>query len=88
MKYITVIGDIKIRINELNENFIKYFIESDIFVMPSRYETFGLVYVEALSQGLPVIYTRGQGFDGQIPDGEVGYSVKCNDVNEIAEKLF
>lgn len=96
----TIIGNIKIKINELNENFIKYipyspkeeirkyFIESDIFVMPSRYETFGLVYAEALSQGLPVIYTRGQGFDGQIPDGEVGYSVKYNDVNEITEKII
>ena len=96
----TVVGDIEIKIDELNQAFIKhipystkkeirkYFEESDIFIMPSKYETFGLVYAEALSQGLPVIYTRGQGFDGQIPDGEVGYSVKYNDVNEIVEKII
>lgn len=96
----TVVGDIKIKIDELNEKFIqhipysskeeirKYFEESDIFIMPSRYETFGLVYAEALSQGLPVIYTRGQGFDGQIPDGEVGYSVRYDDVDEIVEKII
>ena len=35
--------------------------ENDIYVMPSIIETFGLVYAEAMSQGLPVIYTRGQG---------------------------
>ncbi|NMA83795.1 MAG: glycosyltransferase family 4 protein, partial [Epulopiscium sp.] len=43
--------------------------ENDIFVMPSITETFGLVYPEAMSQGLPLIYTRGQGFDGQLEDG-------------------
>lgn len=48
---------------------------SDIFIMPSITETFGLVYAEAISQGLPVIYTRGQGFDGNFQEGEVGYSV-------------
>ena len=96
----TVVGDIEIKIDELNQAFIKhipystkkeirkYFEESDIFIMPSKYETFGLVYAEALSQGLPVIYTRGQGFDGQIPDGEVGYSVRYDDVDEIVEKII
>lgn len=96
----TVVGDIKIKTDELNETFInhipyspkeeiiKYFAESDIFIMPSKYETFGLVYAEALSQGLPVIYTKGQGFDEQIPDGEVGHSVKYNDADEIAEKII
>lgn len=40
--------------------------------MPSHKETFGLVYAEAMSQGLPIIYTKNQGFDGQFPDGYVG----------------
>lgn len=61
--------------------------QNDIFVMPSLTESFGLVYVEAMSQGLPVIYTRGQGFDGQFPDGEVGYAVGDKDVAEIADKI-
>lgn len=69
------------------EELIHYYRESDIFVMPSRHETFGLVYAEAMSQGLPVIYTRGQGFDGQFADGEVGYSVKHDAADEIAEKI-
>ena len=54
--------------------------ENDIFVMPSKTETFGLVYAEAMSQGLPVIYTKGQGFDGQFDEGLVGYHV--DDSNE------
>jgi len=40
-----------------------------------------------MSQGLPVIYTRGQGFDGQFSEGEVGYSVDPNSPDEIASKI-
>lgn len=69
------------------EELINYYRDSDIFVMPSRYETFGLVYAEAMSQGLPIIYTRGQGFDGHFEDGEVGYPVKYNSAEEIVEKV-
>ena len=56
--------------------------------MPSKRETFGLVYVEAMSQGLPVIYTKGQGFDTQFKEGEVGYHVQYNDAEEIAETIL
>lgn len=61
--------------------------QSDIFIMPSHAETFGLVYAEAMSQGLPVIYTRGQGFDGQFPDGTVGYAVNDRDAGDVAQKI-
>lgn len=57
--------------------------EDHIFIMPSYTETFGLVYVEAMSQGLPVIYTRGQGFDGQFEEGEVGYRVGAKSLDEM-----
>lgn len=64
--------------------------KSDIFVMPSFKETFGLVYVEAMSRGLPIIYTQGQGIDGFFHDGEVGYAIEpesiemlCNTITRI-----
>lgn len=69
------------------EELIDYYRKSDIFVMPSHTETFGLVYAEAMSQGLPVIYTRGQGFDGQFNEGEVGYSVECLSPEDISDKI-
>jgi len=69
------------------EELIEIYRANDIFVMPSITETFGLVYAEAMSQGLPVIYTRGQGFDGHFNEGEVGYSVQYNSAEEITERI-
>lgn len=69
------------------EELIKLYRANDIFVMPSFKETFGLVYAEAMTQGLPVVYTKGQGFDGQFPDGEVGYAVNPNDAGEVADAI-
>ena len=65
------------------EDLIKYYRNADIFVMPSHHETFGLVYAEAMSQGLPVIYTRGQGFDGQFKEGTGGFAVSDIDPSEL-----
>ena len=65
------------------EELIRYYRDADIFIMPSFSESFGRVYAEAKTQGMPVIYTRGQGFDGTFRDGSVGYSVKADDADEI-----
>lgn len=70
------------------EELIHHYRKADIFVMPSKYETFGLVYVEAMTQGLPILYSKGQGFDGQAADGTVGYSVTYNDPKDIAQKVI
>ena len=61
--------------------------EADIFVMPSKPETFGLVYVEALSQGIPIVYCKGQGIDGFYADGYVGYPSEAGNETDVADKL-
>lgn len=70
------------------EELLNIYRDNDIFILPSITETFGLVYGEAMSQGLPIIYTRGQGFDGQFKEGQVGYAVNSTDPNDIAEKII
>lgn len=65
----------------------KYFDNSDIFIMLSKYETFGLVYPEAMSRGLPVLYTKNQGFDKYFKDGEVGYPIRYNDFVDGVKKV-
>lgn len=57
-----------------------------IFAMPSIYETFGLVYVEALSQNLAVLYSKNQGIDG-IFDSSIGESVCPKSVESIKDGL-
>lgn len=70
------------------EMLIHEYRESDIFIMPSHKETFGLVYAEAMTQGLPVLYTKGQGFDQQFDDGLVGVPVDSNDVESIKKGII
>ena len=62
--------------------------QADIFIMLSHKETFGTVYIEALSQGLPVLYTIGQGIDGYFDQGSVGYSCDPLDVKGITDKIL
>jgi len=66
------------------DELLNYYRESDIFIMPSFTETFGLVYAEALSQGLPVIYTNSEGFDKVFDEGFIGHSVDATNVDDIA----
>ena len=56
---------------------------SDILIMTSKGETFGLVYIEAMSQGLPVLYSKDTGIDGFFEQGSVGYGVTPGSVSEM-----
>lgn len=66
------------------EKLIHIYRDADIFVMPSFTESFGLVYAEAMSQGLPVVYSKGQGFDKQFAEGFVGYHVTADNPEDVA----
>ena len=58
---------------------------SDIFVMPSRTETLGLVVLEAMTSGLPVVAARAGGIPEMIDDGVSGYLVDTE--NEAIERV-
>lgn len=73
------------RIYEKNE-LIQIMRSCSLFAMPSIIETFGLVYIEALSQNLPLVYTKGQGVDGLL-DATVGIGVNPYSVNEIKDAI-
>ncbi len=69
------------------EELIKIVGACDLFAMVSHGETFGLVYIECLTQGLPLLYTKNTGIDGLYPEGTVGYGVDSFSVESIIDGL-
>lgn len=59
--------------------------DSDIFVMVSTGETFGLVYLEAMALGDIVIASRHEGIDGVVVDGKNGFLVDPNNLDELVQ---
>lgn len=59
----------------------------DCFVLPSRYETFGYVYVEAMSCARPVIGCRAAGPLEIVEDGVTGSLVAISDPDDLAAKM-
>jgi len=91
----------KVRENGLDK-FVKYlgpkygdekeelFISSDIFVFPTRFysETFGIVLLEAMKYGLPVIATEYVAIPEIVSDGVTGILIPTNDVNKLSDALI
>ncbi len=59
---------------------------ADLFLLPSATESFGLVALEAMSCGVPVVATRVGGVPEVVPDGEAGFLAAIGDVETMAEQ--
>jgi len=62
--------------------------EASVFAMPSRGEGFGLVYIEAMRRGLPVVASIHDAAQEINPDGETGYNVNLDDPDQLPERLI
>lgn len=60
---------------------------ADIFVAPSRFESFGLIFVEAMMFAKPVIGCRAGGIPEVVIDGETGLLVEPGDVEALTKAI-
>jgi glycosyltransferase involved in cell wall biosynthesis len=62
--------------------------ESDVFIMPSNPETFGLAYLEAMASNCIVICAKNCGVDGLIENNINGYTVESRNEKQLEELLI
>ena len=63
-------------------------VATDVFIMVSKPEAFGLVYVEAMSKGCITIGTIGQGIDGVIQHGNNGFLCEARNIEALKDILI
>lgn len=61
--------------------------ETTVFAMPSRGEGFGLVYIEAMRWGIPVIASLHDAGNEVNADGMTGFNVNLDDPNELPNRI-
>lgn len=65
-----------------------YYAAAEMVVMPSHYESFGMVALEAMAMGTPVIASEVGGLAFLVRDGENGFHVPSRDPEALAERIF
>jgi glycosyltransferase involved in cell wall biosynthesis len=61
--------------------------EADCLVLPSRHDSFGMVVVEAMATGCPVIVSDQVGAKQAVTDGESGWIVPAEDADALADRM-
>lgn len=67
------------------EEIVHYLDRAECFIMISRSEAFGLVYVEAMARGCIVIGSKNEGIDGIIRDGYNGFLCEAGNETQLAD---
>jgi len=64
-----------------------YYSAAELLVMPSHYESFGMVALEAMASGTPVIASEVGGLAYLVRDGETGFTIPDQEPEMLCEKM-
>lgn len=70
-----------------HQEVMSYMSECDVFSLPSWNEAFGVVYIEAMAHGKPIIACKGEGIEDVVTHMKTGMLVKPKDVDSLAEAM-
>ncbi len=70
-----------------NEERVDFYNLGDVYVLPSKYEGFSIVFIESLACGVPVIASDAYGCREGLLDGELGLLVPPDDLKAIADAI-
>lgn len=68
-------------------NLESFYCSADIYIMPSRWESFGLVFLEAMNHSLPIISTNVQAIPEVVADKEIGLLSPSEDKISLAKNI-
>lgn len=82
------IADVVTFIGKRDQSTLPYhYSAAQVCVVPSHYESFGMVALEAMACGTPVVASRVGGLTFTVKDGQTGFLVPNDDPEALAEKL-
>ena len=82
------LDEIVVFLGKRDQNTLPYYYSAaEVVVVPSHYESFGMVALEAMACGTPVIASRVGGLAHLVKEGETGYFVPAQDPIALSEKL-
>jgi len=67
---------------------LEAYVDSEFYVLPSRYETFPMTILEVYACGKPVIGSKVGGLRDLVADGETGLLVDVGDVDQLAKAIL